>query len=438
MSDALRLVFRILWRNLGTLALALALSVAVWVSAVVADDPNVERSFPRPVTLELRSLEAGLVVVGEVPVQVSLRLRAPQSLWDRLTSETGILKAYLDLTGLGPGDYVLPVNVEIGIRPVQVLQQLPTEVALSIERLIHSDHSVTLNIVGEPALGYLREQLIVGHATVSVSGPESLVSEVAEVVGTLDVSGARADLMVEVELRALDEDQQVISGVDIEPATVSVTQTIRQAGGYRDVAVKVETLGQLASGYRVTNISVSPPTVTVFSQDPQLVAQMPGFVSTQPLDLSGADDDIETRLGVILPEGVTLVGDERSVLVQVGVAAIETSIQLSVQVEAVGLAPGLEAEISPPAVDLILSGSLPVLDSLKPEDVRIYVDLTNLGEGIHLVEVEGEILPSGVRIDSLTPASVEVAITRSQPESSAPLTIALSGRIGLGIQIRLV
>ncbi|MBI3160040.1 MAG: hypothetical protein HYZ26_10625 [Chloroflexi bacterium] len=432
MNDALRLILRIVWRNLGTFLLALALSVAVWVSAVVADDPNVERPLPRSLTLELRSLGPGLVVVGEIPDQVSLRLRAPQSLWDRLTTEAGILKAYLDLSSLQPGEHVLPVLVDIGISPVQVLQRLPTEVALTVERLVSSTFPVSLEVQGEPALGYVREQISMDNETVSVSGPESLLTQVDRVVGVLEISGVRQDVMAVVTLQALNGDSQVISGVSIEPEEVSVAQTIRQAGGYRDLAVKVETLGQLSSGYRVTNISVSPPTVTVFSQDPQLVAQMPGFVSTQPLDLTGADDDIETRLGVILPDGVTLVGDERSVLVQVGVAAIETSIQFSVEVEVLGLGQGLAAEISPPTVDLILSGPLPVLDSLTPEDVRVYADLTGLGEGTHLVELEGEILPTGVRIDSLTPANVEVVITQAGSDTSGLPLAGLSGGASRG------
>ncbi len=419
MKDALRLAARILWRNLGTFGMAFGLALAVWISAVVADDPNVERDFPRPLALEVRGLASGLVVVGEVPAQVTVRLRAPQSLWERLAIETGLVRAYVDLSAAELGEQLAPVELDIGLTPVQVLQVLPAEIPITVERRLSAEWAVGVEVTGEPALGYLREFLTSETSVVTLSGPETLMNEVARVVALLDISGARADITEIVPLRALNADGQVITGLTISPAQATIVQTIRQAGGYRDVAVKVETVGQLANGYRVTNISVSPPTITVFSSDPQRVAEMPGFVSTSSLDLTGADDDIETRLSLLLPEGVTLVSQEQSVIVQVGVAAIETSIRIAVDVSVIGLPSEYSAEFSPASVDLILSGPVPVLDALTTEDVRVFVDLTDLGPGTHLVELKGEILPVGVTIDSLTPGNIEVII-RSGANPATP------------------
>lgn len=410
MKSSLQLMLRVAWNNLGTFMLALALSVAVWISAVVADDPNEVRKFPRPVALEIRGLSSDLVILNAVPQQVSLDLRAPRSVWDRLSVETGIVRAYLDLSGLTAGEHLLEVAVDVGISPVQVIQTIPFEVPVTLENLLIEEFIINLSVAGEPALGYLRETLQVSDQSVTISGPESLLAQVATVRGELDISGARSDVTGVVELIVLDEDGQVLTGLTLSPAEIEVVQTVRQAGGYRDVAVKVETTGQLASGYRVTNISVSPPTVTIFSSNPLLVAEMPGFVSTQPLNLEGIDDDIETRLQLLLPEGVVLVSEEQSVLVQVGVAAIETSVQISVAVETLGLQPGMNASLSPNVVDLILSGPLPILESLSPDNIHIYADLTGLGAGTHLVELRGEILATGVNIDSLSPESVQVVI----------------------------
>lgn len=415
MKSGARRILSLLWKNLGSFFLALALSIAVWISAVVANDPNEVRTYPRTLALEARGLGRDLVVVNSIPQQVSVDLRAPRSVWDRLSVETGIVRAYLDLAGLPAGEHLLEVQVEVLASPVQVIQSLPVEVPVTLERLLSESIPVSLEVIGEPALGYLRESLSLGVQEVEVSGPESLIGNAASVTGELDISDAREDVVGSVELYARDSDGQVLSGLTLTPSTVEVIQFIRQAGGYRDVAVKVETSGQLASGYRVTNISVLPPTVTIFSSDPLLVAEMPGFVSTQQLNLEGIDGDIETRLSLVLPEGVILVGEEQSVLVQIGVAAIETSVQISVEVETLGLQPGMSATVSPISVDLILSGPLPVLEALRPEDVHVYADLTGLGPGTHLVELRGEILPTGVTIDSLSPGNVQVVIVLGTP-----------------------
>jgi hypothetical protein len=58
--------------------------------------------------------------------------------------------------------------------------------------------------------------------------------------------------------------------VTVSPEPIHVTLPVIQQGGYRDVAVKVTIVGRVASGYRLTDLSVFPPVVTVFSDRPNL------------------------------------------------------------------------------------------------------------------------------------------------------------------------
>ena len=110
----------------------------------------------------------------------------------------------------------------------------------------------------------------------------------------------------------------LLQGITINPESVHVSIPISQQGGFRDVAVKVVVQGQQAAGYRIENISVFPPVITVFAEDPELVSELPGVVETQPLDLQDRKEDISTRLSLNLPENITLVGAQT---VQVQVAS---------------------------------------------------------------------------------------------------------------------
>ena len=92
--------------------------------------------------------------------------------------------------------------------------------------------------------------------------------------------------------------------------------------------VKVDTNGNIANGYRLTNISAYPPTVTVFSADPKLVDNLPGYVETAPINLAGMRDDKDIRVSLTLPPGVSIVGDQ-TVNVQIGVSTIESSVTLN-------------------------------------------------------------------------------------------------------------
>ena len=121
--------------------------------------------------------------------------------------------------------------------------------------------------------------------------------------------------------------KQSVQGLTINPENVQVNIPISQQGGFRDVAVKVIVQGQQAPGYRIENISVFPPVITVFADDPELVNALPGVVETHPLDLQDRNEDISTRLSLDLPENITLVGAQ-TVQVQVSISPIQTSVTL--------------------------------------------------------------------------------------------------------------
>ena len=186
------------------------------------------------------------------------------------------------------------------------------------------------------------------------------------------------------------------------------------------MAVKVTVHGQVASGYRLDNISVFPPVVTVYSSDPTVVNALPGVVETQPLDLQDVNDNLTTRLQLNLPPGISVVG-EQTVLIQAGVSPIESSLTLSGEkVEIIGLPAGMSAEVSPATVDVILSGPLPLLDTLTRQDVRVTVDITGLDAGIHQMTPKVEVLISNVKVESLLPGTVEVILVSSPTPTPKP------------------
>lgn len=408
----LRTLWQRLWSNIGTLSLAFLLAFAVWMSAVVAADPNEVRDYPAPLALQVRGLDPSLVIIGNLPSSVTVRLGAPSSLWQQLIAQPAPITAYVDLTGYTEGEHVIDVEIESALRPIRVVSTSPMELAITLEQRAVRDFPVTASLQGQLALGFQMDGVVVEPVTATVIGPLSLMAQVAGLQAVLDINQARESISASVPLRAVDANGVVLSGLTIEPAEAQMEVSILQSGGYRDVAVKVETIGQPASGFRVTDISVSPPVVTLFSADPQVVANLPGFVSTQPLDLTNLNDDLQTRLLLDLPQGVIVVGEEQNVQVTVGIAPVESSVLLNLNVEVIGLASTRNASLSPESVSVIISGPLSVLQNLSPADVRLIVDVSGLALGTHMVEPEAEILPSGVQILSITPSSIEVVISR--------------------------
>jgi YbbR domain-containing protein len=151
--------------------------------------------------------------------------------------------------------------------------------------------------------------------------------------------------------------------------------------------------------------------VTLYSDDPDAIRNLPGYVETEPLDISGAQEDISHSLSLVLPANVQVVGDLQ-ILVQVGISAIEDSITITRPVRVQGLEPGLEATPSPSLVDVFLSGPVPALSELllQPTDIDIYLDLAGLGPGTYQLQPEGRIVNQEVRLVTISPEQIEVTI----------------------------
>lgn len=420
-------MIRWLATNVRTFLWAFIMGLAVWVAAVSAADPDEQRIYPNLVQVEIVGQDPGLVITGDYPRQVELVLRAPSSVWERLINEENAVRAILDLSGLSTGEHEIGIQIQISEQPVRIISTTPQSATISLQPLATETFPIDLVISGEPAIGYQVGEPLLDPEEVVISGPQSQVDRVAKVRVPVNLAGVRESFEQTVTVQPVDENNQIVAGLGLNPSEVTVALPVGQQGGYRDLAVKVVVNGQVASGYRLTNITVFPPVVTVFSGDPALVNSLPGVIETQPLDLENANDELTTRLSLVLPDGVSLVG-EQTVLVRVNVSPIQTSLTLSNKpIEVEGLPEGWFAQISPDNVDVILSGPLPVLDTLTPQEVRVVVNVTGLEEGIHQLTPTVEFLVSDIVVESILPGTVEVTLSTNPPNTAVPTeTLALT------------
>ncbi len=401
-------------KNLPTLLTSILLALAVWVLAISNTDPVERRTYGRPVEIEISGLDPSLVMTNDLPERVSIILSAPSSTWATDLSMNNAVRAVVDLSGLGEGTYEVPVRLQVDARPVRIENYSPNKVVVNLEKLLNKTFKINLAYSSAPPIGYDIGQTKLEPQTAVVSGPASQVDRVVEVRATVDLSQASQKINRDLTLVALDENGVKVDGISISPEKVNVQIEITQRGGYRNVTVKVVTTGQVASGYRLTNISASPLVVTVFSTDTELINNLPGYIETQPINLSGADESIEVSIPLNLPSGVIVIG-EPTVRVSVSISPIESSITLSnLPIELIGQRPEYEYSISPQQVDVIFSGPIPYLDKLSARDVRVILDLDEFMPGVYQVDPEVLIEMPGIQVESILPAAIEVEVTEPQ------------------------
>ncbi len=413
-------MLRWLWNNLGSLLLAFILALAVWIVAVTNADPTETRELG-PIPIDYSGLRQGLLVVGEPPPTDGFAtVRAPLSVWEQIGTQSVILA--VNLEGLEEGPHELPVETRVDVQPAQVSQWNPGTISLTLERAATTSLDIDVVAVGEPQLGYRTTSVSTSPEKAIVLGPLSQVDQVVSIIATVNVLERREDFEVEVPLTAVDGGGNIVETVELDPDTTQVTVAIEPRERFRLVSVVPNLEGEelLAdAGYRLTDVSVTPEVITVFSSDPTALEGLPGFVLTSPFDLSGATGNLERRLSLDLPNGVSPVEDQ-GVLVKVSISPVEGTITVNRLVEIRGLTDGLYAALSPEAVEIILNGPLPTLNSLQLEDVRVIVDLLDLDVGVHQIPALILIAPTDVESEPVFPSTIEITISAEPPPTPIP------------------
>ena len=402
---------RSIFENLGLAGLALILSFLVWIGATFEENPPTTRRFASPIPIEVINRPQGWIVRNQSAEQVRVEVRGREDALTRLTVNS--FRAVANLSGLGDGLHEVPVEVALGDRSVTIVSRDPPSISLMLDRQEEKTLAVQVSVIDLETvpLGYSARPPTVEPKEVKVVGPKALVDRVSNATVSVLVQGSKTTVERKPTVRLSDEAGNTVEGLRAEPNSVAVQVPIEQDVGFRDVTVRAIVTGSPAPGYWVSNILVQPPTLTIFGL-PSTLAQIGGFLETAPIDITDARADLVKRVPLNLPSGISLLSEEgqQAVQVTVQISAIVGGQTIQREVAFQGLSLGLKATVSPTTVDVILSGPVPVLQELNPEDVRIVVDLFGLTVGTHKVPGRAVLVPEGLQVVSIVPDVVEVII----------------------------
>ncbi|MEX1020671.1 MAG: CdaR family protein [Litorilinea sp.] len=415
------------WRRLGeqisTLLLSLVLAVIVWLIAVNQENPIVQRQFNEQIAVSVRGLAAQYQIVQDLSREtVSVTLQGPQNNWESLN--VGDFIAFINLAGLGNGTHDVPVTVEVLDPQMSVASVQRAQLRVQIDEIIERTVPVRVDIMDAAAFGYEWQPPIVEPVSVTVRGPETQVNQVVSARAEVFMRNAKSQVERTQPIVVQNSQGQTVPRVESAPTTVQIIVPVEQWPGRKEVAVRVNLNGQPAAGYRLSNVRVNPSTV-VLSGAVDVLAEVPGFVETEAISLTGATGELQQRVQLNIPEGVTLF-DANVVDVTISIAAIEGGSTARQAPVIQGLGPGLEATVALDMVDVILSGPLPLLESLEPDDIFVILDLSGLVVGNHVV-VPRVVVPTGIRAEGVLPQSVEVLVRPSALETPDPLLNGAEG-----------
>jgi YbbR domain-containing protein len=417
------------WRRLAeqmnTLGLSVLLGLIVWLIAINQENPFVQAQFSERLPVTVRGLPDTLQPIQDLSKEtVQVRIQAPRRSWDNLDASD--FSAYIDLAGLDAGVHDVEVEVDVVDPSVRIVDVQRPVLRVQLDDVVVKTVPVRVDILDSTAFGYDWQPPIVDPITATVEGPRTQVDQVTMVKAEVYLRNAKTQVERTQPVAPQNSQAQAVPRVQVEPGVVRVIVPVEQWPGRKEVAVRVNLVGQPSAGYRLSAVRVNPSTVVLLG-DAGTLSSVPGFVETEPVPLAGATGEISRRLTLLVPDNVTVL-EGNTVDITASITPIEGGTTVRQPPIIQGLGAGLEATVALETVDVILSGPLPLLESLGSDDIFVILDLTGLLPGTHVVQPR-VVVPTGIQVTGVLPASVEVTIDVFQGTEPISPTLDLTGTV---------
>jgi YbbR domain-containing protein len=307
-------------RNLSWKLFALLVTIALWGYVNTERNPQSRKVFTVPI--ETRNLGKGYMAELLDSHEATIALQGASRVVDGIRRDD--VKAWVSLREPTAGQNQAVQEAPIRARVAGVAQDdlsvtiVPTYAKVRVEAVRLKRLPVEVKFLSPPPLGYSYSQPEIDPSSLSVSGKSSSVSRVSRII--IGMSGRSASHVVDEDFKplAVDAKGNVVGDVDLDEPAVHLKLRFVEAPATKVVFVSPTIVGQPKFPAVVVNVRVSPPSVTLQGRPAALLDL--STVSTEPIDIEGAQANVAKDATLRIPDAVRLQG-RRSVKVTVFVAS---------------------------------------------------------------------------------------------------------------------
>ncbi len=403
--------------NFALKIVSLIIAIVIWNAVVYNSEPVNTQSYQVRVEVTNESyIENGkqVYMIEDEYKTVTVYLSGNRSSLERITEDDITVTADLtQIVDLDRDPVMVPLSVSCRGFDANSMSLSRTTIPISIENVASKELQVSV-VTGDGAVdnNYEIGSLTPNTSTITIYGAESIITSIDSVILRIDIDGLSISSVVNGTLVFIDSSQNEISDIIIE-------DDITIEGGDPDVGVRVELWrkrtnidieveysGETAYGYEVTNISTTPDTLTIAGSTAALELLLENgnkiTIPAEEVDVTGAIEDfsVEVELDDYLPEDTKLSSTmNNTVIIYVTVMPLG-SLELDYNVEDIevkNLDEAYSLTYNTQEVSIGVTGTQGNLITLTTDQISASIDLENLTEGEHIVELEVN-LPDGYEL----------------------------------------
>lgn len=381
-----------------TFLLCLLFAFGFWVYVITTVSPGSEATYHNiPVILQGSSLlkERGLVNVTDKAPTISLTLYGNRTDLNKINSSN--ITVVADLSHIyEPGTHRLIYSItypgDIASDAISERLKEPSTVVLEVERNVTKPVPVQIEYKGSVGSDYivLKEERELDREEVVISGPESVISQIAQARIEVDLEGRTSSFSENYRFTLCDAEGNPVNAdkVETNAPSVNLTLTIHRI---KTVELKVTVIAGGGATEETSEIKIEPETIKVSGSDAALEGLDSLILGT--INLAELTSDSTKRFDILLPSGVTDLGNTERAVVTIKFPELSTKTLKITNVVAQNVPEGMKAEILTQSVEVTVRGPKALVSRLTSRDVSVTVDLKNAQEGsftVRAVVVLGE------------------------------------------------
>ena len=366
--------------------LALAIAFGLWVYVLTTVSPGSQETFYNiPVAREGETVlaERGLMITNVSTSTVNLTLSGTRK--DLAKVNSGNITLKVDLSKIyGPGTHSLRYTPsypgDVASNAFVEESRYPENIIFVVEERRTSILPVEVIWTGTTPEGFMtdKENKQLDHTHVTVTGPASVVDQIARAVIQVDLTERRESISESYRYTLCNMagepvDAQLIT-TNVEEIRLDVK--IRR---FKDIAITYELVE--GGGAKKSNVIVtlSDDTIRVSGSDAVLEA-LGDEIVLGPIDL-GDIRDTELEFPISLPADVTNLSGITSVVVNVRFVGVTTATIPVRDFVTLNVPEGMEVDLNTKYLDIVVRGLASSMKDLTAQDIIVTVDFAGAEPG---------------------------------------------------------
>ncbi|MEG0152070.1 MAG: CdaR family protein, partial [Cellulosilyticaceae bacterium] len=393
-------------QKVAAIGISIFLALLLWIYVMGEQNPIQTRSIDN-IKVSLENTENitrnNLVLLPKQDFTVSIQVKG--RLKDLVSARSEDIKIEADMTGdLKKGENEVKVNIKSLPRGITIEEDLPS-IIVNLDNLSTKYVPIKLQVTGEAKSGYEYVKPTTNQQGVTVSGAKSYLEDVSHVVGKINIEDQDKKIIKTVPLEAVSVDEKVISNVTVEPKFIDVEVDIAP---FKEVPINIKTKGKLQGGLVIEDIIPKLTTVKIVGE--KSIIDKINSIETEIFDISSLTSTVTKEIKLKIPDGVSTKSELKSVGVEFKIRPSYIK-DFVVDINVTGRKEGYEYTLSEKTASLKVNGEEKVVNSLIPEDIYTYVDVSSFEEGEHNVEVKVR-LKDTIGLSQKNPKTVVITVKK--------------------------